>query len=130
VVTFYVADWHPVCSAQLARYRDLGPELKRLGAELLAISGDTVWSHTAFANAHRLPFPLLADDRPRGMTARAYGAYDAHRQAVRRALFVIDAHGTITWSAVFPEAVDPGRDGILTALEGLHGGQPLERLPA
>jgi len=35
-----------------------------------------------------------------------------------RALFVIDPFGTIAWSAVFPDAVDPGLDGILTALEG------------
>ena len=120
VVVFYVADWHPVCSAQLATYRDLDPQLKRMGAQLVAISADTVWSHAAFSNAHQLPFPLLADDRPRGNIARAYGVYDARRQATRRSLFVVDATSTITWSAVFPDAVDPGSDGIQTAVEDLH----------
>ena len=120
MVVFYVADWHPVCSSQLATYRDLCPELTRLGAHLVAISADTVWSHAAFSHAHQLPFPLLADDCPRGNTARAYGEYDAPRQATRRALFVLDATSTITWSAVFPDVVDPGADGILTALEGLR----------
>jgi peroxiredoxin len=120
VVVFYVADWHPVCSSQLARYRDLCPELMRLGAQLVAISADTVWSYAAFSAARQLPFALLTDDRPRGNIARAYGAYDARNQAARRALFVIDATSTITWSAVFPDVVDPGADGILTALEGLR----------
>jgi peroxiredoxin len=120
VVVLYVADWHPVCSAQLVRYRDLCPELMQLGARLVAISADTVRSHAAFSNAHQLPFPLLADDRPRGNIARAYGVYDARNQATRRALFVIDATSTITWSAVFPDVVDPGADGILTTLEGLR----------
>jgi peroxiredoxin len=114
VVVFYVPDWHPVCSAQLTRFRDLHAELTRLGADILAISSDTVWSHAAFAHAHQLSFPLLADHRPRGKIARAYGAYDTGRQAAERALFVIDPFGTIAWSAVFPDAVDPGMDGIMS----------------
>ena len=130
VVAFYVADWHPVCSVQLARYSDIGPQLIRMRAQLVTISTDTVWSHAAFADAHRLPFPLLADDQPRGNTARAYGVYDVQRQAAKRALFVIDAMGSITWSAVFPDAVDPGADGILTALEKLNRTPPTEVPPA
>jgi peroxiredoxin len=130
VVVFYVADWHPVCSAQLARYRDLHPDLTRLGADILAISSDTVWSHVAFAHAQQLSFPLLADHRPQGKIARAYGVFDTRRQAAERALFVIDPFGTIAWSAVFPDAVDPGLDGILTALEGLCGMPPMKGHPA
>ena len=119
VLAFYVADWHPVCTGQLERYRDLAPELDRLGADLVAISPDTFWSHAAFARAHHLVFPLLSDDSPRGAIARAYGAYDCQKDAPRRALFVVDAAGTVVWSATFPDALDPGVDGILTALEEL-----------
>ena len=63
-MVFYVADWHPFCAAQVARYRDLDPELTRLGADILAISSDTVWSHAAFAHAQQLSFPLLATIGP------------------------------------------------------------------
>ena len=119
IVAFYVADWHPVCTAQLQRYRELVPGFQQLGAELVAISADTIWSHAAFARAHQLPFPLLSDDRPPGKTARAYGVLDAHDGGARRGLCLIDTNGTIAWSAAFPEAVDPGADGILTALEAL-----------
>jgi peroxiredoxin len=121
IVAFYVADWHPVCTAQLQRYRDLLPDLQQLGAELVAISADTVWSHAAFARAHQLPFPLLSDDRPRGKTARAYGVLDAHQRGARRGLCLIDTTGRIAWSAAFPEAVDPGVHGVLTALEARRG---------
>jgi alkyl hydroperoxide reductase subunit AhpC len=62
---------------------------------------------------------LLADHRPRAKIARAYGVFDIRREAAKRALFVIDPFGTIAWSAVFPDAVDPGVNGILTALERL-----------
>ena len=88
---------------------------ERLGAELIAISADTVWSHAAFASAHQLPFPLLSDDRPRGKTARRYCVIGA-----RRGLLVIDTNGTIAWNAVFPAAIDPGADGVLTAVEALN----------
>jgi peroxiredoxin len=134
VLAFYVADWHPVCTAQLERLRDALPELEGLGAGLVAISPDTLWSHAAFARALGLPFPLLADDRPRGAVARAYGAYDAAAGAPRRALLVVDARGAVTWSESFPEAVDPGVDGLLTALEALPppaaAARPAPRLEA
>src|SRR5205823_3170820 len=85
VVVFYVADWHPVCTGQLLRYRKLLPELQRLGAELAAVSADTVWSHAAFAHAYRLPFPLLSDEQPRSKTAQTCGVMGA-----QRGLLVID----------------------------------------
>jgi alkyl hydroperoxide reductase subunit AhpC len=37
-----------------------------------------------------------------------------------RALFVIDGEGTIAWSYVSPIGVNPGADGILTALEAMQ----------
>ncbi len=119
VLAFYVADWHPVCTAQLERYRDLGPELDWVGAKLVAVSADTIWSHAAFARAHQLPFPLLSDSSPRGGVAYAYGVYAPKTTLPTRALFVVDASGLIVWSGAFPEALDPGVDGILSALESL-----------
>ena len=93
--------------------------MQRLSVELVAISADTVWSHAAFAKAYQLSFPLLSDDRPPGKTARAYGVLDAHDGGARRGLCLIDTTATVAWSSVFPEAVDPGVDGVLTALEAL-----------
>ena len=122
VLAFYVADWHPVCGAQLALYQELLPEFQRLGAGLVGISTDSLWSHAAFARAHGLGFPLLADHAPQGLIARAYGVYDARAGTCRRALFVLDGDGAIRWSAVFPDAVNPGADGVLTALESLDHG--------
>jgi len=60
----------------------------------------------------------------RGAVSRAYGAYRAGEGVSERALFVIDGEGVIRWSYLSPVGVNPGADGILEALEGLHGGQP------
>jgi hypothetical protein len=34
-------------------------------------------------------------------------------------VFVLDASGTVVWSGTFPDAVNPGVDAVLSALEGL-----------
>jgi peroxiredoxin (alkyl hydroperoxide reductase subunit C) len=36
-----------------------------------------------------------------------------------RALFVLDGEGMVRWSYVSPIGINPGADGILTALESL-----------
>lgn len=120
VVVFYVADWHPVAAAQLARFEELLPELERRGAAVVGISTDATWSHESFARALGITFPLLADDSPPGAAARAYGVHVPETGRSGRALFVIDAGGVVSWSAVFPDALDPGLDGVLSALERLR----------
>jgi peroxiredoxin (alkyl hydroperoxide reductase subunit C) len=52
--------------------------------------------------------------------ARLYGVYRPDDGTTERALFVIDAEGIIQWSYVSPVGVNPGADGILSALENLQ----------
>jgi len=40
-----------------------------------------------------------------------------------RALFVLDGEGVIAWSYVSPIGVNPGADGILTALEAMSSAE-------
>ena len=47
------------------------------------------------------------------------GEASADSGVSQRALFVIDAAGTIRWSYLSPMGVNPGADGILAALERL-----------
>lgn len=121
VLVFYPADWSPVCGDQLALYTELQGELDGLGAKLLGISVDGPWCHAAFREARRYSMPLLADFEPKGAVARSYGVYSEATGTSERALFVIDAKGIVRWSYVSPIAVNPGADGILTALESLQG---------
>jgi len=123
ILAFYPADWSPVCGDQMALYNEILPEFQRFNASLLGISVDGAWCHLAFAKDRKLQFPLLADFEPKGAVARTYGVYRAHDGICERALFVIDAAGTIRWSYVSPVGVNPGADGILTALEALPSHQ-------
>jgi alkyl hydroperoxide reductase subunit AhpC len=116
---FYPADWEPVSQEQLALYQEYLGEFDRLGGSLLAVSTDHIWCHGAFARAADIHYPLLADAYPPGAVSRAYGVYDERDGASSRALFVIDEHGVIRWSQSYPTGVNPGVDGILTALEAM-----------
>ncbi len=122
VLAFYPADWSPVCGDQLALYNEVLPEFQRLGAELIGISCDGIWCHLAFAHERKLRFPLLTDFEPKGAVAKQYGVYRDHDGTSERALFVLDAAGIIRWSHVSPVGINPGADGILSALEGLAKG--------
>jgi peroxiredoxin len=123
ILAFYPADWSPVCTDQMALYNQILPEFQRLGAKLAGISVDSAWCHIAFGKDRNLHFPLLADFHPKGEVAKRYGVYDENIGMAERALFVLDGEGVIAWSYVSPIGVNPGADGILTALEAMSSAE-------
>jgi peroxiredoxin len=127
ILAFYPADWSPVCTDQLSLYAMVMPEFKKFNAELLAISVDNIWSHLAFAKDRKLNFPVLADFEPKGVVSRKYGAFKEKIGESARALFVIDGKGIIRWSHLSPDGINPGADGILSALESLNRPQATEK---
>jgi peroxiredoxin len=120
VLVFYPADWSPVCSDEMDLYAQLMPEFKKFDAEVLGISVDGVWSHLEFSKDRKLNFPLLSDFEPKGAVSKMYGAYEGPVGESARALFVIDKNGMIRWSYLSPDEVNPGAEGILSALEKLR----------
>jgi len=119
ILAFYPADWSPVCGDQMALYNEILSEFHKHQAELLGVSVDGVWCHAAFSTDRKLHFPLLADFEPKGAVAKTYGVYNESAGLTERALFVIDKEGVIRWSYLSPMGMNPGADGILTALESL-----------
>src|SRR6266403_2719954 len=131
ILFFYPSDWSSVCGDQAALYNELLPEFQELDAKLLGIAVDGVWCHLAFSRDRKLHFPLLADFEGKGAVARLYGVYREEDGTSERALFVINAKGIIHWSFVSPVGVNPGAEGILSALETLRteerGGDEMKR---
>jgi peroxiredoxin len=120
ILSFYPADWSPVCGDQITLYNQVRPEFQNYGAEILGISVDGAWCHQAYAKHNHIHFPLLADFHPKGAVAQTYGAYREQDGMCERALFVIDRKGMIFWGYLSPIAVNPGADGILDALQNLE----------
>lgn len=119
ILAFYPADWSPTCGDQMSLYNEVLPLFEEHDAQLLGISVDGRWSHQAYTADRNLNFPLLADFEPKGEVARRYGVYNYEAGQSLRALFVIDPQGIIQWSYVSPPGVNPGADGILSALESM-----------
>jgi peroxiredoxin len=114
VVAFHVADWDPVARSQLRSLSDLASDLADRGIDVVSISSDTVWSHAAFARAARITIPLLADDDPTRPVSTAYGLGSGRGV---RALFLIDPTRRVRWSQLVDARLDPGVDGLLSAVE-------------
>ncbi len=95
VLVFYPADNSPVCTKQLVTYTDDLDQFGAAGAQVLALSPQTVASHHGFAEKHELAFPLLSDtDKEVGQAYGVLGPVGFYRRSV----FVIDAGGTVIYA--------------------------------
>ncbi len=102
VLVFYPLDWSPGCSQQLDLYQSELAEFERRGAQLIAISVDSLYSHGAWAAVRGINFPLLADFNPKGEVARQYQVYRDQDGFSEPALYVIDGDGIIRYGHVSP----------------------------
>lgn len=119
ILMFYPADFSPVCGSEVTLFNELLSEFKKHDTQVLGISVDNVWCHLAFAKEKNLHFPLLSDFHPKGEVSKQYNAYREEDGESERALYVIDKDGKIFWGYISPVGVNPGADGVLSALENL-----------
>jgi peroxiredoxin Q/BCP len=96
VLVFYPADASPVCTAQLTAYtNDIG-RFRDLGAQVLAISPQSIEDHRRFAaDSGGFAFPLLADEGQ--VVGERYGVLGP-MGFYRRSVFVVDAGGVVRWA--------------------------------
>jgi peroxiredoxin Q/BCP len=96
VLVFYPADNSPVCTVQLATYSGDIRRFADVGAQVLALSPQSVEDHEQFAEANGgFAFPLLADTERE--VGKAYGILGPVG-FYRRSVFVLDAEGVVRWS--------------------------------
>lgn len=95
VLVFYPGDNTPVCTMQLNTYNSDLAEFEGLGAQILAMSPQSIDSKERFADMHGFKFPLLADEG--SAVARAYGVLGPVG-FYRRSVFVIDCDGIIRYA--------------------------------
>jgi thioredoxin-dependent peroxiredoxin len=99
VLYFYPKDDTPGCTTEACGFRDYAAALKKMGAQVVGISKDSVASHKKFAEKYSLNFPLLSDRSAE--TIQAYGAWGKKRfmgreyDGIRRMTFLISPSGEI-----------------------------------
>lgn len=99
VLVFYPADFSSVCQEELCRFRDVLADYNSLGANVLGISVDGIFSHAAFKEKNGIEFSLLSDWEK--TTIRDYGIVHENlagmTNVAKRSVFVIDTDGTIVY---------------------------------
>ncbi len=108
VLAFYTEDQTPICTAEVASFKDEYATLAELGAQVVAVSSDPLASHESFVKKlGGLPFALASD--PSLAVARAYGVADEGAKRARRAVFVIGQDGALLHANTFYNPGNPGQ---------------------
>ncbi|HTO91531.1 MAG TPA: peroxiredoxin [Candidatus Sulfotelmatobacter sp.] len=95
VVAFYPADWSGGCTKEVCTLRDNFSMLGALNADVIAMSGDYIFSHHEWAKYHNLPFRLASDHDH--AVAKKYGSYMAEYGYNKRTVFLVDKKGKIAY---------------------------------
>ncbi|CAI5478611.1 unnamed protein product [Closterium sp. Yama58-4] len=119
VLYFYPADDTPGCTKQACSFRDSFEEFRKLGAEVVGISGDSPESHKLFAEKYSLPFTLLYDEgnavrKEWGVPSDLFGVLPG------RQTYVIDKKGVV--QLIFNNQFQPEKhiDETIAVLEAQY----------
>ncbi len=122
VLYFYPKDMTPGCTTEACGFRDNLGAIRKLGAEVVGVSGDSPESHRKFADKHELNFTLLSD--PGNKVSKLYGVfkkkslYGREFMGIERTTFIIDRGGVVR--KVFPKVKVNGHpDEVIKALSEL-----------
>jgi len=118
VLYFYPLDFTFVCPTEIKRFNELYPQFQELGAEVVACSTDSVFSHLAWqdrADLGRLDHPHGSDKT--GDVSSAYGVYDDEKGVAWRGTFIIDPQGILKAAHVNHGEGGRNVDEVLRTLE-------------
>jgi peroxiredoxin Q/BCP len=122
ILYFYPKDNTSGCTKEAISFTERIEDFKRLNAEVLGLSKDSVKSHLSFKNKHGLKVKLLSDESAEVL--KKYGAWGKKKMYGRevegtiRTTFLIDPNGQIRkiWRNV---KVDGHVDQVFEALKEL-----------
>ena len=121
VVFFYPADFTFVCPTELRDLARKYVDVQALGAEVLAVSTDTVYTHKAWVETEVLlkdvHFPLAADHA--GVFARTLGILNETTGIADRGVYIVDPDGTLQSAEVVAENIGRSASEIVRKLRAL-----------
>ena len=122
VLYFYPKDDTSGCTAEACGFRDSFPNFRKIDADIIGVSRDSVAAHDKFKKKYELPFTLGADTE--GKVTEAYGVwveksmYGRKYMGIERTTFLIDEKGVVR--NVWHKVKVPGHvDEVMKAAKAL-----------
>ncbi|PIR45683.1 MAG: peroxiredoxin [Candidatus Vogelbacteria bacterium CG10_big_fil_rev_8_21_14_0_10_50_13] len=119
VLVFYPADFSFVCPTELEELADRYQDFKKLGATVLSVSTDTVFTHKAWHDkspaVKKIKFPMIAD--PTRQLCRALGTYLEEEGLSLRGSFIIDPKGKIRAYEIHDNSIGRSASELLRKLQ-------------
>jgi peroxiredoxin 2/4 len=127
VLLFYPLDFTFVCPTELTTFSDRYEDFQGIGADVIGVSTDSVYSHRAWIKTPRdkggvegLKYPLAADATKN--VARDYGVLIEDRGIALRGLFVIDPEGILRYKVVHDLNIGRSAEETLRVIQALQTG--------
>ncbi len=127
VLLFYPLDFTFVCPTELTAFSDRYDEFEDIGAAIIGVSTDSVFSHRAWLKTPQdkggvegLKYPLAADATK--SVSRDYGVLLEDRGIALRGLFVIDPEGILRYKVVHDLNVGRSAEETLRVIQALQTG--------
>ncbi|MEP7271240.1 MAG: peroxiredoxin [Acidobacteriota bacterium] len=127
VLLFYPLDFTFVCPTELTAFSDRYEEFQGIGADIIGLSTDSVYSHRAWLQTPRdkggvegLDYPLAADITKQ--TSRDYGVLLEDKGIALRGLFVIDPEGVLRYKVVHDLNIGRSVEETLRVIQALQTG--------
>jgi peroxiredoxin (alkyl hydroperoxide reductase subunit C) len=127
VLLFYPLDFTFVCPTELTTFSDRYEDFQGIGADVIGVSTDSVFSHRAWLRTPRdkggvegLKYPLASDATKN--VARDYGVLIEDRGIALRGLFVIDPEGVLRYKVVHDLNIGRSAEETLRVIQALQTG--------
>jgi peroxiredoxin (alkyl hydroperoxide reductase subunit C) len=127
VLLFYPLDFTFVCPTELTTFSDRYEDFEAIGADIIGVSTDSVFSHRAWLQTPRdkggvegLKYPLAADSTKR--VASDYGVLIEDKGIALRGLFVIDPEGILRYKVIHDLNIGRSAEETLRVIQALQTG--------
>jgi peroxiredoxin (alkyl hydroperoxide reductase subunit C) len=127
VLFFYPLDFTFVCPTEIKAFSEKYDAIKKAGADIIAVSTDSVYSHRAWVNTPEDKNGLgsinyiLASDITKDVS-RDYGVLIEEKGIALRGLFIIDPDGVLQYQVVHGLNIGRSVDETIRVLEALKTG--------
>lgn len=123
VLFFYPLDFTFVCPTEIRSFNSEYDQFRKLGAEVLTASTDSVFSHKAWVEhgLGKVKFPMIGDTNH--IMSRAFGVLLEEKGIALRGTFIIDPQGVSRSAVVNDLAVGRSVEETLRTLQAFQTGE-------